>query len=68
MVLEQEKLSPAPLLDAVNDLYDRRLSFVATMSRDPLADGTDEVLAVIRDALYEQRKKKIGKNSGQNDD
>jgi UDP-N-acetylglucosamine--N-acetylmuramyl-(pentapeptide) pyrophosphoryl-undecaprenol N-acetylglucosamine transferase len=68
MVLEQEKLTGETLLDAVNDLYDRRLSFIATMSREPLADGTDEVLAVIRGVLYEQRKKKAGKNSGQNDD
>ena len=51
MVLEQEALTPETLLDAVNDLYDRRLSFIATMSAEPLADGTDEVLAVIRDAM-----------------
>lgn len=51
MVLEQESLTPETLLDAVNDLYDRRLSFIATMSAEPLADGTDEVLAVIRSAM-----------------
>lgn len=58
MVLEQEKLTPQTLPDAVNDLYDRRLSFVATMSGEALADGTDEVLSVLRCALYESRRKK----------
>ncbi len=66
MVLEQEKLSPKTLLDAVNDLYDRRLSFVATMSAEALADGTDEVLSAIRSALYESRRKK--RASGKHDD
>ena len=54
MVLEQESLTPETLLDAVNDLYDRRLSFIATMSTEPLADGTDEVLAVIRNAMKKE--------------
>ena len=54
MVLEQESLTPETLLDAVNDLYDRRLSFIATMSAEPLADGTDEVLAVIRSAMEKE--------------
>lgn len=54
MVLEQELLTPETLLDAVNDLYDRRLSFIATMSAEPLADGTDEVLAVIRSAMEKE--------------
>ena len=54
MVLEQESLTPETLLDAVNDLYDRRLSFIATMSAEPLADGTDEVLAVIRNAMKKE--------------
>ena len=54
MVLEQESLPPETLLDAVNDLYDRRLSFIATMSAEPLADGTDEVLAVIRSAMKKE--------------
>lgn len=62
MVLEQDALTPHSLLDAVNDLYDRRLSFVATMSGEPLADGTDEVLAVIRSVMYGQRKKKAKEN------
>jgi len=54
MVLEQESLTPETLLDAVNDLYDRRLSFIATMSAEPLADGADEVLAVIRSAMKKE--------------
>ena len=54
MVLDQESLTPETLLDAVNDLYDRRLSFIATMSAEPLADGTDEVLAVIRNAMKKE--------------
>ena len=54
MVLEQESLTPETLLDAVNDLYDRRLSFIATMSAEPLADGTDEVLAVSRSAMEKE--------------
>lgn len=54
MVLEQESLTPETLLDAVNDLYDRRLSFIATMSAELLADGTDEVLAVIRSAMKKE--------------
>ncbi len=54
MVLEQESLTPETLLDAVDDLYDRRLSFIATMSAEPLADGTDEVLAVIRSAMKKE--------------
>ncbi|HWQ58620.1 MAG TPA: glycosyltransferase, partial [Clostridia bacterium] len=66
MVLEQEKLTPESLLDAVNDLYDRRLSFISAMSGEALADGTDEVLAVIREAMYAQRKKK--RASGKDDD
>ncbi|HWQ58979.1 MAG TPA: undecaprenyldiphospho-muramoylpentapeptide beta-N-acetylglucosaminyltransferase [Clostridia bacterium] len=66
MVLEQEKLTPESLLDAVNDLFDRRLSFISAMSGEALADGTDEVLAVIREAMYAQRKKK--RASGKGDD
>lgn len=50
MVIEQEKLTAGVLIDALNDLYDRRLSFISTMSADERADGTDEVLDVIREA------------------
>lgn len=56
MVLEQESLSPDTLFDSVNDLYDRRLSFISTMSADALADGTDEVLSVIRAAALKGKK------------
>lgn len=57
MVLEQERLSAATLLDSVNDLYDRRLSFIATMSADAKADGTDEVLDAIRSEAAQRSKK-----------
>ena len=55
MVLEQERLNPETLLDAVSDLYDRRLSFISTMSAEPTADGTDEVLGAIRAAAEKGR-------------
>ena len=58
MVLEQEKMTPQTLLDAVNDLYDRRLSFISTMSAEPTADGTDEVLDVIRKETKEHESSK----------
>ncbi|MBR2328755.1 MAG: UDP-N-acetylglucosamine--N-acetylmuramyl-(pentapeptide) pyrophosphoryl-undecaprenol N-acetylglucosamine transferase, partial [Clostridia bacterium] len=48
MTLEQEQMTPDSLFDAINDLYDRRLSFISAMSSDAMADGTDEVLSVIR--------------------
>ena len=48
MTLEQEQMTPDTLFDAIHDLYDRRLSFISAMSADALADGTDEVLSVIR--------------------
>ena len=49
MTLEQEQMTPDTLFDAINDLYDRRLSFISAMSSDAMADGTDEVLSVIRE-------------------
>ena len=55
MVLEQANLTPQTLLDNINDLYDRRLSYISTMSAEPLADGTDEVLAVIREAMKKDK-------------
>ncbi|MDD6045783.1 MAG: undecaprenyldiphospho-muramoylpentapeptide beta-N-acetylglucosaminyltransferase [Clostridia bacterium] len=48
MTLDQAQMTPDTLFDAINDLYDRRLSFISAMSSDALADGTDEVLSVIR--------------------
>ena len=50
MTIDQERLTPETLLDALSDLYERRLSFIRNMSSDEKADGTDEVLAVIRQA------------------
>ncbi len=47
MVLEQERLSKRTLVDAVTHLYAERLSYIAVMSADPLADGTDEIINVI---------------------
>lgn len=49
MTLDQSELTPDTLFDAIHDLYDRRLSFISEMSGDALADGTDEVLNVIRE-------------------
>ena len=57
MVLEQKELTPQTLLDNVSDLYDRRLSFISRMSGDPLTDGTDEVLSVIREAAKSNKRK-----------
>lgn len=51
VMLEQETLTPETLAAAVEKLYDERLSYISRMSSDPLADGTDEVLAVIREAV-----------------
>ena len=56
MVLEQDAMNPDSLVDALFDLFDRRLSFIATMSADALADGTDEVLDVIRAAARTTQK------------
>lgn len=49
-MLEQEKLTPEALVAALDKIYEERLSYISRMSSDPLADGTDEVLAVIREA------------------
>ena len=48
MTLDQAGLTPDTLFDSIHDLYDRRLSFISAMSGDATADGTDEVLDVIR--------------------
>jgi UDP-N-acetylglucosamine--N-acetylmuramyl-(pentapeptide) pyrophosphoryl-undecaprenol N-acetylglucosamine transferase len=48
MMLDQKDVTPASLLKAVGELYDKRLKFISSMSSEPLADGTDEVLEVIR--------------------
>ena len=51
MVLDQENLTSESLLGAVNALYEKRSVFIDVMKADPLADGTDEVLEVIRQAM-----------------
>lgn len=56
MTLDQSDLTPDTLFECIHDLYDRRLSFISAMSGDATADGTDEVLAVIRSAA-EGRKR-----------
>ncbi len=56
-VLEQEKLTPASLTEAVETLFENRLSYVARMSAEATADGTDEVLDVIREAMERAKKK-----------
>lgn len=56
-VLEQKELTPQALLSAVRRLYDGRLTFISKMSGDALADGTDEVLAVIREAVQKGKKR-----------
>jgi UDP-N-acetylglucosamine--N-acetylmuramyl-(pentapeptide) pyrophosphoryl-undecaprenol N-acetylglucosamine transferase len=57
MVLEQEKLTPETLVQSVRTLYENRLSYIARMSADETADGTDEILRVIRDAAEHGRRK-----------
>lgn len=47
MTAEQATLTAKTLTEAVNELYANRLTFTSTMANDPLADGTDEVLAEI---------------------
>ena len=49
-MLEQETLTPESLVEALDKIYEERLAYISRMSSDPLADGTDEVLAVIREA------------------
>lgn len=63
MMLEQENLSPGTLLEAVNELYAGRQSYISTMGREPLADGTEEVLCVLRGVLYEERRRKAKENA-----
>ena len=55
MVLEQERLTPDSLFDALSELYDRRLSFISEMNKEEKADGTDEVLTVLREAVEKDR-------------
>lgn len=50
LTMEQADLTPDSLCDALDSLYENRLKFISTMSADARADGTDEVLDVIRRA------------------
>ncbi len=56
MSMDQSQLTPDSLFDGINDLYDRRLSFISAMSAEERADGTDEVLEVIRQTAEGSRK------------
>lgn len=56
MSMDQSQLTPDSLFDSINDLYDRRLSFISAMSAEERADGTDEVLEVIRQTAEGSRK------------
>ncbi len=51
MLLEQEKLTPAALICAVGELDLNKQKLIGAMRAEKLADGTGEVLAVIRKAL-----------------
>ena len=48
--LDQNTATADSLADAVNHLYENRLEISAEMAKDSHLDGTDEVLAVIREA------------------
>lgn len=53
MVLEQEDLSVQTLLKSITELYSKRLSFTSAMQEEPMADGTEAVLTVIREMTPE---------------
>lgn len=48
ITMDQADLNPDSLCEALDSLYESRLQFISTMSGDTRADGTDEVLDVIR--------------------
>ena len=50
-VLPQEELTPEVLVDRVNELYASRETYRANMKADPTLDGTQEVMAVIMNAI-----------------
>ncbi len=50
-MLEQALITPDVLAATVEDVYAARISYVSAMQKEPHADGTDAVLAVIRDAV-----------------
>lgn len=51
LTMDQADLTPDSLCAALDSLYENRLKFISTMSADARADGTDEVLDVIRRAV-----------------
>lgn len=55
ITMDQADLNPDSLCLALDSLYESRLQFISAMSADSRADGTDEVLGVIRGAA--QKKK-----------
>lgn len=50
ITMDQADLNPDSLCRALDSLYESRLQFISTMRADTRADGTNEVLAVIRKA------------------
>lgn len=50
VMLEQEKLTPATLIETLDFVYENRRTFIDAMASDPLADGTKHVLAVLYEA------------------
>ncbi|MBQ7061546.1 MAG: hypothetical protein IJM85_07160, partial [Clostridia bacterium] len=45
--LDQKDITPERLVSMVGELYSKRVDMRERMLADPLADGTEEVLAVI---------------------
>lgn len=50
VMLEQEKLTPETLVETLDFVYENRQAFIDAMASDPLADGTEQVLAAIYEA------------------
>ena len=51
ITMDQADLNPDSLCKALDSLYESRLQFISTMSADTKADGTNEVMNVIRKAV-----------------
>ena len=51
MQMEQKDVTSETLTAKINELWARRSEFIEKMSADDTLDGTEQVLAVIRDAL-----------------
>ena len=50
-MLDQAMITPDVLAATVEDVYAARITYVSAMQKETHADGTDAVLAVIRDAV-----------------